>query len=166
VSGYQAGVAPKRLGIYLNDHLAGATVGLNLARRCQQANEGSPLGHFLSELVDEISSDREALLSVMKQLGVPVSRAKLAVAWGLERLGRLKLNGQIRGYSPLSRLIELEGLGTGIEGKRSLWLVLAQLSSAHSTELETFDFEGLARRAGGQRARLEPYRLEAAQLLV
>ena len=41
-----------------------------------------------------------------------------------EKLGRLKPNGQILGYSPLSRLVELETLALGITGKRSLWEAL------------------------------------------
>ena len=51
---------------------------------------------------------------------------KPAVAWIAEKAGRLKLNGQIRGYSPLSRLVELEGLEVGVTGKRSLWQALSR----------------------------------------
>jgi hypothetical protein len=36
----------------------------------------------------------------------------------------LKLNGQLRGYSPLSRLDELELLQIGVAGKRRLWRAL------------------------------------------
>lgn len=158
--------ASRRIGIYLNDHLAGATVGVNLVRRCQRANDGTALGNFLSDLVNEIVADRATLLAVMARLGVPTSRAKVVAAWGAERLGRLKLNGQLRGYSPLSRLVELEGLATGIEGKRCLWLSLAQLRHAGNRQLDEFDLEGLAARASEQRQRLEPHRLAAAELAV
>jgi hypothetical protein len=34
-------------------------------------------------------------------------------------------HGRIRGHSPLSRLIEFEGLATGIDAKRALWLAAA-----------------------------------------
>jgi hypothetical protein len=119
----------------------------------------------LTELVNEIVADRATLLAVMARLGVRTSRAKVAAAWGAERLGRLKLNGQLRGYSPLSRLVELEGLATGIEGKRCLWLSLAQLRQAGNRQLEEFDLEGLAASASEQRRRLEPRRLAAAELV-
>ena len=35
-------MSKKLLSIYLNDHLAGATGGLELARRARGANEGTP----------------------------------------------------------------------------------------------------------------------------
>lgn len=34
------------LAIYLNDHLAGATAGLELARRARGRNAGTPLGEL------------------------------------------------------------------------------------------------------------------------
>ena len=36
--------------------------------------------------------------------------SKNAGAWALEKVGRLKLNGELTSYSPLSRVVELEGL--------------------------------------------------------
>jgi hypothetical protein len=74
----------------------------------------------------------------------------------------LKLNGRIRGYSPLSRLIELEGLAAGIDGKRALWLVLLQILE-NDQRVRDFDLAKLASRAEDQRRRLEPHRLSAAQ---
>jgi hypothetical protein len=86
---------------------------------------------------------------------------KTAAAWAGEKLGRLKLNGQLTGYSPLSRLLELEALVAGLEGKRSLWSALARVRDA-DRRLDAFDLEALAERARSQRERLEPYRLAAA----
>ncbi len=39
-----AGERAELLGIYLNDHLAGSTVGVELVRRSLKQNEGSELG--------------------------------------------------------------------------------------------------------------------------
>jgi hypothetical protein len=153
---------PSRLlPIYLNDHLAGSIVGVELARRCLKENRGSELEDFLRWLLSEFVEDRATLIQLMERLAVPRSKSKTAVAWTAEKLGRLKLNGQITGYSPLSRLVELEGLATGIEGKRSLWLALAQI---HDTDawLREIDLDALAERARSQRERLEPHRLAAA----
>ena len=50
------------------------------------------------------------------------------MGWTGEKLGRLKLNGQLLGYSPLSRLIELEGLMLGIAGKLAMWIALSSRS--------------------------------------
>ena len=149
------------LAIYLNDHLGGATAGVELAKRALRSNRGSELGTFLESLVTELEEDRQALRSVIAQLGFPPSRAKPALGLAAERLGRLKLNGQLRGYSPLSRLLELEGLTIGIEGKASLWRNLRETPAAE--RLRDVDLDELLGRAERQQANLEPHRLAAAR---
>ena len=95
------------LAIYLNDHLAGSTVGVELARRAAANNRKSAYGRFLEQLAAEIREDRETLLDIMRSLGVGIDRVKVSAAWAAEKLGRLKLNGRLLGYSPLSRLVGL-----------------------------------------------------------
>jgi hypothetical protein len=150
------------LGIYLNDHLAGSTSGIGLARRARAANEGTPLGEFLARLEREIAEDREALEGIMRDLGVRPNPAKVAGGWAAEKLGRLKLNGQLRGYSPLSRVVELEGLMMGITGKLGGWRALA---TAADTEprLDRAQLERLAERAERQRDETEEHRVAAAR---
>jgi hypothetical protein len=53
-------VERRLLAIYLNDHLAGATAGLELARRARGSNRDTELGEFLERLTGEIEEDREA----------------------------------------------------------------------------------------------------------
>lgn len=149
------------LPIYLNDHLTGATLGVELARRTRGENDGE-LEEFLAWLVDQAVEDRAALLSLMRRLGVTPSRAKVAGAWAAEKVGRLKPNGQLTGYSPLSRLVELEGLATGLDGKRSLWLALLEVVGIDA-RLDRQELERLAERAREQRERLEPHRLAAVR---
>ena len=60
----------------------------------------------------------------MARLGVDEDRVKQAGARVVEKVGRLKLNGQLLGYSSLSRLVELEAMMLGVTGKRGLWLAL------------------------------------------
>jgi hypothetical protein len=151
---------PSRLlPIYLNDHLAGSVVGVQLARRARASNEGTELGQALAEVCSEIEADRATLRRLMDRLGVAESRLKPAGAWLGETLGRLKLNGRLRGYSPLSRVVELEGLCLGVNGKMLLW---RSLERTFGETLSGFDFEALANRAASQRDRLEAFRLEAA----
>jgi len=151
----------RRLDIYLNDHLAGATLGFELARRAASENEHTALGDFLQRLHCEIAEDRSTLERVMAALGVDRSPAKPAGAWLLEKAGRLKLNGQLRGYSPLSRLVELEALDTGVRGKRSLWQALDRAFAADK-RLAEFDFDALVRRADEQLEGIGEHRLAAA----
>jgi hypothetical protein len=150
-----------RLDIYLNDHLAGSTLGVELSRRSASENRGSQYAAFLERLCREILEDRRTLEAVMRALDVDRSPAKPAGAWLLEKLSRLKLNGQVRGYSPLSRLLELEGLETGVSGKRSLWQVLGR-AFADDERVASFDFAALVARADEQLAGLRDQRLAAA----
>ena len=130
------------LGIYVNDHRAGSAAGIALAKRCQRENDGTPVGEVLAVLVPEIEEDAATLNRVAEVLGVRSDPVKVGAARAGEILSRLKLNGQLRGYSPLSRVIEIEGLLVGIEGKRLLWKAL---KAAHRPELAQFDFGARSR---------------------
>jgi hypothetical protein len=150
------------LAIYLNDHLAGATLGVELARRLRASNREDPeFGPVLAEVCTEIEADRKALKAAMDRLGVAQSKLKPIAAILGERVGRLKLNGQLRGYSPLSRLDELELLQIGVSGKRRLWRALEH---THAEEFAEFGLDALAERATGQLRRLEALHLKAASL--
>jgi hypothetical protein len=138
----------KLLSIYLNDHLAGATLGLQLAKRSRASNQGTSLGDFHDRLVREIEMDRETLERLMRELGVRFDPLKTYGAWAAEKLGRLKLNGQ------------LTGLYLGITGKQQMWVALER-TLAH--ELPGFEFAELWRRAERHAAEVEEHRLEAAE---
>jgi hypothetical protein len=152
----------KLLRIYLQDHLAGATAGLELARRARSANEGTEYGPPLAQIADEIEADRRHLEGIMEDLGFGGDRVKNIAAWGLEKAGRLKLNGQLTGYSPLSRVVELEGLLTGITGKRALWVALLEVAPGEP-RLDAALLERLRDRADAQRATVEELREKAAR---
>jgi hypothetical protein len=160
--GSQASIV-RYLSIYLNDHLAGATVGVELARRVHASNRGDgAFGEPLGRICREIEEDRAALEQAIDRLGLSRSCVKPAGAWVAEKLGRLKLNGRLRGYSPLSRLLELEGLMIGITGKMALWKTLAELEPAQGLGI---DFAQLAARAAEQRSAVEDlHRLAGAAL--
>lgn len=151
----------KLLSIYLNDHCAGSTAGLELARRCLKNNEGTAYEPFLRDLATSIEEDKRELEGLMETLGIAIDKMKQVAAWATERAGRLKLNGQITGYSPLSRLIELEGLLLGVTGKRSLWRSLREIAD-HDPRLAVTDFDKLIARADEQIDGLEEHRLRAA----
>jgi hypothetical protein len=148
------------LAIYLNDHLAGATAGRELARRAAANNQGPIYGSFLEDLAGQIDEDRDSLLELMRELDVNVDHVKVLGAWAVEKVGRLKLNGRLLGYSPLSRLIELEGLTLGVRGKLALWLALKELEP-DEPRISAANLKELARRAESQLAELEQHRLHA-----
>ncbi len=162
--GYSARMAvnKKFLSTYLNDHLAGSTLGSELAKRALGSNRDNEFGSFLEWLHGEIEDDRQTLRDVMRRLDVGEDPIKRIVAFVTERAGRFKLNGALFGYSPVSRLVELEGLSLGVEGKLALWRNLGELPQEEG--LEEFDFEHLADRAREQLEALEEYRLKASHI--
>jgi len=153
--------AQTRLATYLNDHLSGSASGRELARRALQSNRGNEYGVVLEDVTRQIEEDVETLLRLMAALDVKPDRIKEALGWTAEKLGRLKLNGQLLGYSPLSRMIELEGLMLGISGKLGLWQAL-QVALGDDPRLADFDLEQLEERARQQRQAVERLRRRAA----
>jgi hypothetical protein len=151
------------LGIYLNDHLGGATLGVELARRSLRNNRGTEFEGFLEHLLQEIVEDRQALERFMAARGVARSRVKPLLGLVGERVGRLKPNGRLLQYSPLSRLVELEGLTLGVTGKLAMWRLLREHEGAGPPGAGV-DFDELERRAERQLADLDLRRREAGRL--
>jgi hypothetical protein len=155
-------ITTDRLSIYLNDHLAGATAGVELARRAAASNRSTGYGPVLAKLAEEIEEDRQTLLDLMQRLSVSPDRVKMLLSWSAEKAGRLKLNGQLVGYSPLSRLEELEFLAVGVEGKLALWQALRHTHGG-DPRLRGIGLQNLIERARSQRRRLERQRRRAAE---
>ncbi|OPF74619.1 hypothetical protein VT50_0226025 [Streptomyces antioxidans] len=153
--------SPRMLGIYLNDHLAGATAGTQLAGRTAREHRQSPLGGDLENVAVQIMEDRAALLTLMADLEVPVRRYKVYGGWLGERAGRLKPNGRLRRRSGLSTVLELESLRIGVEGKALLWQALLATAGA-DPRLDPDRLTELLDRARRQRATLESLHEAAA----
>jgi hypothetical protein len=147
--------------IYLNDHLAGATAGTDLAKRLADAERDWTGGPALAQLAQEIEQDRETLVGIMRKLGVPVRQYKLVAAWLAEKVGRLKLNGRLVHRSPLSRVIELELMQLGVEGKAAGWRTLRTRAESDD-RLDTGQLDELHTRARQQAGLLERLRVRAA----
>ena len=107
------------LGVYVNDHLAAATGGIELICRMLSVHRGSRWQQPLEQLLDELREERSALLRVTRALGIPVRQYKQVGVWLAEKVSRVKLNGRLVSRSPLSDLIEFEFLASAVRGKRS-----------------------------------------------
>jgi hypothetical protein len=147
------------LDTYLNDHLAGGTAAIDLAEQLREENAGTPLGEFLTQLVEEIQQDHTTLEGVMGKLGIEPNPIKQAGAKIAELASRFKLGG---GPNEVGRLLALETLSIGIEGKACLWLALQEVADQHGA-LASFDFGNLLQRAETQRKGVERERLAAAK---
>lgn len=151
------------LGVYLNDHLAGSTVSMGLARRMAAAAEpGSERAATLSGLATEITRDRAALLRIMAALGVQVRGYKIFAAWAGEKAGRLKLNGRLLTRSPLSDLVETEFLRLAVENGAAGLRTLRELAG-HDDRLDAGRLDDLIARADRQASVLESLRPAAAR---
>lgn len=149
------------LAIYLNDHLAGAVAGLGLVRRLANRLSLAEAREALADIADEVAEDRATLGRLMDRLDVRKSWYKPPLAWTVERIGRLKLNGRLRGQSPLSVLIELEAMRLAVEGKAAGWRTLRELSATDS-RLDPALLDSLLERAAAQAETLEELRIRAA----
>lgn len=146
--------ATQRLATYLNDHLAGSVIALEML---------ADLGEdpVLADLRQEILADREVLERLLARTGAEVSQPRQAAAWLAEKLGDVKFYLDDPDQGALRRLEMLETVSLGIAGKAALWLALQHAREGNPL-LQTEDFTALRQRAEQQRARLEPLRLAAA----
>jgi hypothetical protein len=145
----------RSLSAYLNDHLVGETLGVELASRASSKNKDKPLGTFLLLLSWELEEDRDSLVELMGELGI--RRKRVGGIWGgiADKAGRLRLTGS----SPLSTLGALESLDLRINGKIDMW---SALRSSVGDRVVGIDFDALIGRAERQAEALERRRLAAA----
>lgn len=148
------------LTTYLNDHVAGATLGKELVERCLSNNAKTPLGDFLAQLLSEIEEERAVLKDVLERLGSGANPVKTAVTWLGEKASRIKLSNPLGAYSDFNRLEELELLLLGVRGKLALWQALEAVADER---LSSVDFAALSGRAKGQLEHIEQHRLSAAR---
>ena len=154
-------MAHKHLATYLNDHLAGSVVALELLDHLEAVHSEDPLRDFFRELRRDISADRAELEALMKTLNIDQSRTRKASAWLTEKITELKLRFDDPKAGTLLLFESLEALSLGIEGKRGLWIALAA-SSETMPSLRIADYDRLQRRAQEQRDRVEALRVQTA----
>ena len=155
-------MANESLGTYLNDHLAGSVVALELLDHLEEDDAGTAEASLLADVHADIEADRQELEAFMAQRGIAVSAPRKATGWLVEKLSELKLRLDDAGDGALRRLEALETLSLGIAGKAALWDALAAAGEA-APELNGLDYARLARRAATQRAVVEELRLRAAK---
>jgi hypothetical protein len=150
------------LETYLQDHRAGAEMGVNLAARLRDENVGTPYEDFLTLLAQEIEEDVATLETIMVAFDIDKALLKTAGARIGEKLGRLKPNEHLTEYSPLSRVQELEMLRGGVTGKLALWDALYEVSD-EDDRLDAGDLHSHVQRAEKQLAGLREHHRMAAR---
>lgn len=150
------------MDVYLNDHLAGATFGADLARQLEARTEATAFHGEMSRLAADIEADLDTLTDLMNRIGCARNPSKQITAWVAEKASRLKLTGLTSRDDQLGTFLSIEALSLGVEGKASLWTTLGELR-AHYPELQSTDLDHLLQRAQQQRQVLETERIAAAK---
>jgi hypothetical protein len=151
-------MANDALSTYVEDHLAGATAGLELLEALSAQHQGDPTGALARSLLPEVEDDRRTLEGIARALDAG-SALKEAGAWIAEKVSRLKLHREAKGV--LGTFEALEAMSLGVLGKRALWRALA-VAAGSDARLAGVDFGALAASAERQHALLEDERLRAA----
>jgi hypothetical protein len=154
-------MATKALETYLNDHLAGSRLGVDLAERLRDMTKGTPREATMATLATEIAEDRDKLSELMERVGATENQVKQATAWVAEKASRLKLSGVGSGDDDYGLFLSLETLSLGVAGKLGLWEALLQHAPGHDG-LDPVVLGELAARARKQREVLERERLAVA----
>jgi hypothetical protein len=154
-------MSQSHVATYLNDHLAGSVVALELLEHLAKAHDGTPVGWFVVELKADIEQDRDELQALIDKVGAKASLPRRVAAWVSEKATEWKLRLDDAAGGELRLLEAMELVAVGIEGKRALWRALSAASSANPS-LRGPDYSRLEARADEQRRRVEKVRLEAA----
>ena len=149
------------MDVYLNDHLAGAMLGSDLAEQIRDQAEGTALQEVMRSLAVEIEADRQTLSALMDRMGISRNPVKQATTWLAEKGGRIKFGGVTSGEPDVGTFMAIETLALGVEGKASLWRALQRVADRYPP-LQATDLDALLARAEDQRAQLELERIAAA----
>jgi hypothetical protein len=156
-------MANEHLATYLNDHLAGSVIAVELMENLETAYAETPIANFVNGIRMEVEADQRELQELMSRLEISESRTRQVSAWLTEKLTELKLRLDDSARGNLRLFESLEALSLGIEGKKSLWLALAAAAEI-SPQLRLLDYERLQARAEEQRGRVELKRIEIAKV--
>jgi hypothetical protein len=150
------------LTTYLNDHLAGSVVALELLAHLERAFANTPTSRLAAELRVDVAEDRVQLEKLVAELRLGEGRARMASGWISEKLTELKLRIDDPAGGSLRLLEALELVAIGIHGKLSLWTAL-RTAAQSMPDLRALDYDRLIERAKDQRRRVEVARLDAVR---
>jgi hypothetical protein len=149
------------LGIYVNDHMAASTGGVELVSRMLSRHRGTRYEPHLERLLDQLREERSAHMAMAAALGIPVRSYKQLGTWVAEKLSRAKLNGRLFSRSPLSDLVEFEFIATAVLAKRAGFETLLEVAAVEP-RLDRALLERLVDQADAQHQWLADARREVA----
>lgn len=148
---------------YLNDHLGGAQVAVEILNAMRDQHDDPRFREFAELLLPEIQRDDHTLRSIAEKIEAAPSIVKQVGGWLLEKAARLKLGHT--GSTNFAMFESLELLALGIQGKQCLWKAL-QAAAELDARLREYDFPELIRRAQQQYEQVENQRLNLAGIVL
>jgi hypothetical protein len=150
------------LATYLNDHLGGARIAIELLEGMRDKQDNEAFREFARQLLPDVEADDQTLHKIVARIGAAPSTTKEAGGWLLEKLARLKLGHT--GSADFRLFEALELMVLGILGKLALWRALQNIANL-DVRLTEFNFVELIARAQDQYERTEKMRLTMANSL-
>ncbi|HEY7139630.1 MAG TPA: hypothetical protein VIE44_06015 [Methylomirabilota bacterium] len=108
-------MSQESLSVYLQDHLAGAAVAIEILEALRDEHPGEALGQLARALLVEIEENRTTLEALAERVGPGSCVLKETTAWLGAKLARFRLGRALS--ADLGTLEALETLGLGILGK-------------------------------------------------
>ena len=147
---------------YINDHLAGSQGAISLIQDLADRQEMESEAKFFLDLKSKVEKDQEILKSLLARANLEQSTI-LKIAGSLTaKAGRIKLMWEGLETGKLGMFEALEILALGIQGKRLLWVVLAEIAPFFP-EWNDIHFADLELEAISQRDSVEERRVEAGR---
>ncbi len=131
---------------YLEDHLAGADLGLAIASRLERAHPGTEISAAMSRMSDAMREERTIVSDAIYRLEASPDLVRRAMGF-VGSLGRLA--GSLPFIPEPSLLEDLEALAVGVWGKRLLWGAIGRVQESEGG-FDGIDVDALAARAEAQ----------------
>jgi hypothetical protein len=149
----------RHLTVYLNDHLAGSMVAVELLMALERTY--AEIEPALAALRVDVEHDQMELKALMDRLNIAERGVRKIGGWLAGKTTQLKMRIDDRSGGVLHLFESLEAISLGIEGKLALWRTLKAVADL-SPDLACSDYERLMKRAIEQRSRAEALRLQSA----
>jgi hypothetical protein len=107
--------------VYMGDHLTVMRAGRGLAGRMLRGGAHGRSEDEVRAAAGVLDDGCATLAALLRQLGASPPRTKLLAGAAAEIAGRAKLNGRVRGRSPLSEVLELEALTAALALTAAGW---------------------------------------------
>ncbi len=152
------------LETYLNNHLAGAAVGLLLATRLAESAMDGAEKLFFTDLKERISADQKKLTAVIELAGLSAGGFRNLAGRVLGKVGLWRTEIKSRSHTELGRFEMIEMLTIGIQGKSLLWQTLLEIAPTYP-EWSGVNFKTLLKGANIQIAGMKLYHSREAHIL-